>query len=100
MNAADVAHALQTVYDPELGIDIVSLGLVYSVDVEPRHISVALTTTTPSCPMGPAIFGMAKSVLEAEFAGATIELTFADEPRWQIGMANAAALRWLGMAPA
>lgn len=49
---AQVYEALHEVYDPELGVNIVDLGLVYGVEVQPDgFVTITMTLTTPGCPM-------------------------------------------------
>lgn len=50
-----IYDALHEVYDPELGLNIVDLGLVYGVAVEGDTVDVTMTMTTPGCPMHEAI---------------------------------------------
>lgn len=76
--------ALEQVIDPEIGLNIVELGLIYRIDFnDPAPgISILLTLTTPFCPMGDSITAGVEQVLRETFSttGITVGLTF--DPPW------------------
>lgn len=74
--------ALRVVIDPEIYQNIVDLGLVYDIAVDPSNaVSVTMTLTTSHCPMGPQILANVDSVLRAQGASdVTIQIVW--EPMW------------------
>ena len=74
--------ALSRVEDPELGLDIVSLGLVYAVEREGDHVRVVHTLTSMGCPLGPVIerdIGEALAGLD-DVSSVDVQLVF--DPPW------------------
>jgi metal-sulfur cluster biosynthetic enzyme len=89
-----VRSALREVVDPEVGINIVDLGLVYGVRILPGAIEVDLTMTSPACPMGEAIMDEARDTLQAIAGGqCAIRLSLVWEPPWNPAMMSARAKR-------
>ena len=79
---AALTEALRQVLDPDLFVNIIDLGLVYSINHTDRQVSILMTLTSPACPNGPQIMGNAKRCLE-ELDGvdaAKINLTM--DPAW------------------
>ena len=78
-----ILDELHTVYDPEVGLNIVEMGLVYDVDVSDRDdVHVLMTLTTPGCPMHGSIAEGVERRLEAlgGIGRVTVSLTF--NPPW------------------
>jgi metal-sulfur cluster biosynthetic enzyme len=67
LNEDLVRSALKNVIDPEIGLDIVNLGLVYRVDIieSGRVVDIDMTLTTPACPAGPQIIEQVKREVTA-----------------------------------
>lgn len=80
--------ALRGVIDPELGLNIVDLGLVYDLRVEGTHVRVAMTVTTPGCPMVHSLtFGVETAVLAVRgVEGVLVDVVY--EPPWNPSMIN------------
>lgn len=92
-------EALGRVVDPELGIDIVSLGLVRQVEIDEGGASVVMTLTTPACPVGPWLRDEVRDAVAAAFPTVRpvrVELT--NRPPWSPGDMSEAARRELGLA--
>jgi len=78
-----VKLALRKVKDPELGLNIVDLGLVYEVKVdENRNIHVDMTLTSPGCPAGPQIMTDVERVLQGLPGVGDVELNLVWSPYW------------------
>lgn len=54
----DIREALRQVIDPELGLNIVDLGLVYRIEIEGARVRIVMTMTSPACPLGETIGNM------------------------------------------
>lgn len=77
-----VREALKKVKDPELGFDIVNLGLVYDIQVDGGKVSVDMTLTSPACIAGPFMAEEAKAAAEALEGVDEAEVRIVWEPRW------------------
>jgi metal-sulfur cluster biosynthetic enzyme len=78
----DVVEALRAVEDPELGMDIVELGLLYDVEVDGPKVKVIHTLTSMGCPVGPMIQENVDQIVRAmpEVEDVEVELTW--DPPW------------------
>lgn len=74
--------ALRKVKDPELGLNIVDLGLVYEILVEGTDIHVDMTLTSPGCPAGPQIMTDVENALKALPGVGEVELNLVWQPFW------------------
>ncbi len=74
--------ALRNVWDPELAIDIVSLGLVYDARMVEGTLEVDMTLTTPGCPVSDSLPQEATAALQAEFPTMSVWVNVVWEPPW------------------
>lgn len=97
VNEQHVRTVLRQIVDPEVGINIVDLGLVYCVAVETACVRVALTMTSPACPLGEMMIEEARDALLAacpEHTEVVVELVW--KPAWQPSMMSREARQTLG----
>ena len=103
VNLDTVWEELRQCYDPEIPVNIVELGLVYSCDVEAsadyttNHVKINMTLTAPGCAMGPVIIGDVESrvLLVKNVTAVTINIVF--DPIWEQSMMSDVAKLELGM---
>lgn len=90
-------EALGSVYDPELCLDVVSLGLVYGVHDRNGTVVVDMTLTTPGCPAAESLPAMARVAVQDNLGGTTaVEVRVVWNPPWSPAMMNDDAARALG----
>ncbi len=93
----DIYEALRDVYDPEIPVNVVDLGLVYGVEVEEGNVDVKMTLTFAGCGMGPYIAQQAEWRI-AELEGVeevNVEVVF--DPPWTPDMITDEGKKLLGL---
>jgi len=97
MTDTEVREALRQVVDPELGVNIVDLGLIQAIDVADADVRVTMTMTTPACPLRDYIQDLVESTLLDHLGSAQrVTVTIVDDPPWSPDMMSEAARRQLG----
>lgn len=97
LNETMVLEALRQVVDPELGCNIVDLGLIYSVSIDGDNVRVAMTLTSPGCPIQQSIRGgVHNALLNLEgVEDAEVEVVF--DPPWNPAMMTEAGRTMTGV---
>jgi metal-sulfur cluster biosynthetic enzyme len=90
--------ALAEVVDPELGLDIVELGLVYDVHVAGRRVTVDMTLTTPGCPVSELLPAEASDALARALPDHEIDVRVVWDPPWTPDHISDAGRAALGFA--
>lgn len=92
-----IVETLKTVYDPEVPVDIYSLGLVYKIDLDDEgHLTIDMTMTAPNCPMADFIVDDARYKLEAIEGIKSVTINIVFEPEWTKDMMTEEAKLELG----
>ncbi len=76
--------ALQNVTDPEIGLNVVDLGLIYQIDFDEasRKIFISMTLTTQFCPMGESIMDAVTQAVQSTFANDEVKVELTFDPAW------------------
>jgi metal-sulfur cluster biosynthetic enzyme len=93
----EIRDALRYVVDPEVGLNVVDLGLVYGIEVSPARIGVRMTMTTPACPVADTIVESVRTAVRAvapKIADIEIELVW--DPPWSPDMMSEIARAHFG----
>jgi len=93
----EILEVLKNVSDPEIGMDVVNLGLVYDIQINGNNVYIKMTMTAPTCPVTPWILSEAQKEVEnlADVEAADIELVW--EPQWNPDMMTDYAREQLNM---
>lgn len=96
-DAEQVRDALRKVIDPEIGMNIVDVGLIYRIAIEGNTLAVDLTMTSPACPMGDMIFEDVEAVLrECLPPGFVPAVQLVWEPPWSPALMSEKARQHFG----
>ncbi len=79
----DIIEALKTVYDPDMGLDIYFLGLIYDIKINGSDVYILMTFTSPMCPMASFIQGEVKEKVSQVEGVKNVEIEVTFEPQWQ-----------------
>lgn len=92
-----VVTMLRTVYDPEIPVDIYSLGLIYNIEIDDEaNLKVDMTLTAPNCPAADFIIDDARIKLESIEGLKSVEIRLVFEPEWNKDMMSEEAKLELG----
>ena len=93
----EILEVLKGVIDPEIGLNIVDLGLVYEVEFNENEISITMTLTTPGCPMHNSITAWVEKVITQLEPEASVKINLVWEPKWTPDLMSIEARRELGI---
>jgi metal-sulfur cluster biosynthetic enzyme len=97
VSETEIRETLRQVMDPELGVNIVDLGLVRSIAVAADAVRVEITMTSPACPLRDYMEDQIRAAIDGyEPAICTVDVVVLDEPPWSPDMMSDEARRQLG----
>ena len=97
ISTADIYECLKTVYDPEIPVNVVDLGLIYDVQVKEGDVYVQMTLTFPGCGMGPFIAQQAEWAIQDVEGVEDVEIELVFDPPWSPDLISEEAKAQLGL---
>ena len=96
MTEEQVTAAIRGVTDPELGISVVDLGLIYGIRLGERRVDIDMTLTSPGCPMARLIASDVEEAIRQAFPEAEVSVHIVWDPPWSADRLSSDARRALG----
>ena len=92
-----ILEVLSEVYDPEIPIDIVNLGLIYGIDIQGGNVVISMTMTSPGCPASTQIAGESKLVVEEIPGVESVDIDIVWDPPWDPSKMSEEAQQSMGL---
>ena len=92
-----IYEKLKEIYDPEVGINIVDMGLIYSLDIADNKVEITMTLTSPGCPAGPQILSQIDSQVKTVAGVEDVDINVVWSPPWSPDMLSEEARDQLGI---
>lgn len=93
-----VMQKLSEVVDPEIGLNIVEMGLVYSVEINDDSVNIKMTLTAPGCPLQNTLVSIAKDAVQNIPGVKNVNIQIVWDPPWHPSMMSEEAKRKLGFS--
>lgn len=97
LSEASIRAALTTVYDPEFGISVEDMGLIYEVRISGDHVTIAMTLTTQFCPAGGMLTEGVRAAVTALPGVRSVDVELVWEPGWTTELLSVSARHRLGI---
>jgi metal-sulfur cluster biosynthetic enzyme len=92
-----IYEKLKQIYDPEVGINIVDMGLIYSLDIADNKVEITMTLTSPGCPAGPQILSQVDNQVKTLDGIEDVDIKVVWSPPWSPDMLSEEARDQLGI---
>ncbi len=93
-----IYELLKEVIDPEIGVDIINLGLVYNIAYDgDKNVYIEMTLSTPACPLSDALVESVKNIIKKHYPDFNVHVELVFDPPWDTSMISEEGKKRLGM---